>query len=146
MLPCSDAAIAAAAHPHELAEAQQQAEAAGEPPAHHLTLDHQMMGIGGDVGWLRSVRERYLLPPGMYRWSVVLNAFTAWPPPPPPPLPADLAAASALASFEPLTRATRCANVVRVVLLEAPPLTRTIVGSLLLLLSWLVVTLASAYA
>ena len=56
LLPCSDAAIAAASHPHELvsailtgrgAEGGEGAEG-DDPltgPCHHLTIDHKMMGV-----------------------------------------------------------------------------------------------------
>lgn len=70
LLPSSDEAIAAAAHPHEL-------------PADsslHLNVDHAMMGVGGDVGWTQSVRNAYLVPDGTHRWALLLVPFMAGPP------------------------------------------------------------------
>ena len=37
---------------------------------------------GGDVAWLRSVRDRYLVPSGTHRWSLLLAPFASWPPHP----------------------------------------------------------------
>ena len=71
LLPNSDEAIAAAGHPHELPADE----------SVHLRIDHRTMGVGGDVGWLRSVRAKYLVSHGHHRWSIVLAPFTSWPPP-----------------------------------------------------------------
>ena len=96
LLPHSDRAIAAAAHYHELidgsldhAAADADAAAADSAPQQHLTIDHAAMGVGGDVSWLRSVRPAYHVPPGRYRWSLLLRTFSSWPPPL-PSLPADV--------------------------------------------------------
>lgn len=39
----------------------------------YLYLDHRHLGVGGDVGWAKSVRESYLVKPGLYRWSLSLS-------------------------------------------------------------------------
>ena len=145
LLPCSDRILADAAHPHEVAEALRAAELEGEPPSHHLTLDHRMMGVGGDVGWLPSVRDAYTVPPGTYSWSLLVRAVRAWPPPPGTALPADVMRTSR-SGFVPAGRVTRAMNVLRMVLFEAPPLTRFIMTSVLLLLCALVAALSSHLA
>ncbi|HEX8322973.1 MAG TPA: glycoside hydrolase family 2 TIM barrel-domain containing protein [Tepidisphaeraceae bacterium] len=40
----------------------------------YLFLDHRHMGVGGDVGWGKSVRAPHLIRPGVYRWSIKLTA------------------------------------------------------------------------
>ena len=57
---------------------------------------------------LTYLRRPYQVPPGTYRWCVLLRPLLSWPPPPPLPLPADLT--STLAStppFVPLGRLRR---------------------------------------
>ena len=150
MMPCPDAVIAAAEHPHEVAEAMAERQAAGEPAEHHLTIDHKIMGVGGDVAWFPSVREGYLVPPGTYRWTILLQAFAAWPPPPALPLPADLAPVGAIGgrkrppAFEPVGLVDEAMRVARLLLLEAPPLTRSLTTTLLLLLALALILAAEA--
>ena len=62
LLPSSDAAIARATHPHEVEMSD---------ASLHLSLDHLQMGVGGDTGWLRTVRPRYRVPAGRHRWALV---------------------------------------------------------------------------
>ena len=68
LLPASDEAIEAAAHPHELGAAAAELDA----PL-HLSVDHLSMGVGGDVGWLRTVRPEYMVPAGTHRWTLILS-------------------------------------------------------------------------
>lgn len=42
------------------------------PQAWHVHLDHAHVGVGGDDSWSPSVHEQYLVPPGLYRWGLVL--------------------------------------------------------------------------
>jgi len=64
VLRYSAAQLDGATHPHEL-----------EPDARRLwlSLDHRMMGVGGDTGWTRSVHPPYRVPPGTYRWVLALR-------------------------------------------------------------------------
>ena len=64
VLRYSAAQLDGATHPHEL-----------EPDARRLwlSLDHRMMGVGGDTGWTRSVHAPYRVPPGTYRWVLALR-------------------------------------------------------------------------
>jgi beta-galactosidase len=39
----------------------------------YVYLDHRHMGVGGDIGWGKSVREPYLVKPGVYRWALRLS-------------------------------------------------------------------------
>ena len=39
------------------------------------------MGVGGDVGWLRTVRPRYRVPAGRHRRAGLLTPFTSSSPP-----------------------------------------------------------------
>jgi hypothetical protein len=115
-----------------------------------LTVDHKIMGVGGDVAWFPSVREGYLVPPGTYRWTMLLQAFAAWPPPPALPLPADLAPVGAIGgrkrppAFEPVGLVDKAMRVVRLLLLEAPPLTRSLTTTLLLLIALALMLAAEA--
>lgn len=62
--PFSVAAFDRARHDHELV-----------PDAFtHVHLDAAHMGVGGDDSWSPSVHKEYLVPPGVYRFEVVLGA------------------------------------------------------------------------
>ena len=67
LLPSDDAAIAKAAHPHELEE-----EGEEDDGGLHLTINHKMMGVGGDTGWFQSVRPPFLIPDGTHKWALLL--------------------------------------------------------------------------
>ena len=55
-----------ATHPHELH---------AEEGRLWLSLDHRMMGVGGDTGWSKSVMPKYRVLPGTHRWALSLRAF-----------------------------------------------------------------------
>jgi beta-galactosidase len=39
----------------------------------YVYLDHAHMGVGGDIGWGRSVRPEYLVPPRTFRFGITLR-------------------------------------------------------------------------
>lgn len=41
----------------------------------YVYVDYRHMGVGGDIGWGKSVREPYLIRPGVFRWAVRLSAL-----------------------------------------------------------------------
>ena len=43
----------------------------------HLCIDHRHMGVGGDIGWGRSVHQPYLIRPGAFRFRLALRALAA---------------------------------------------------------------------
>ena len=75
----SVSALTAATHQNALFTA--------DADAAHLTIDHRMMGVGGDTGWSQSVRPEYRVPAGTHRWSLLVQPAAL---PPPDALPEDL--------------------------------------------------------
>ncbi|KAL1520731.1 hypothetical protein AB1Y20_022299 [Prymnesium parvum] len=63
----SAAQLAAAAHQADLTPAE----------GTHVHVDAAICGVGGDTGWSPSVRAPYRVPPGTYRWVIVLRPFGA---------------------------------------------------------------------
>ncbi len=62
-LPHSQAALAAARH----------AGAMADEGAVFLSLDHRHAGLGGDNGWLPNLHPEYRVPPGVYRYQLLLS-------------------------------------------------------------------------
>ena len=108
LLPSSDEAIDAAAHPSELTGFK-----SGAPL--HLTIDHRTMGVGGDVAWLRTVRPEYMVPDGTHRWAVLVCPLLCRTPPLPP-------AAAGAATAATATTGTASSEGGGVSFVSAPPL------------------------
>lgn len=43
----------------------------------HLCIDHRHMGVGGDIGWGRSVHAPYVIKPGTFRYRLALRPLAA---------------------------------------------------------------------
>ena len=72
--PFSAEQLASAKHTSELGldlDASTESETEGSEPV-HLSIDHQHMGLGGDVGWLPSVHEPFKVEPRVFRYSYTL--------------------------------------------------------------------------
>lgn len=40
-----------------------------------LNVDHRIMGVGGDIGWGRSVWDEYIVPRGTYQWGLRVHTL-----------------------------------------------------------------------
>lgn len=43
----------------------------------HLCIDHRHLGVGGDIGWGRSIHDPYLIKPGTFRYRLTLCPLAA---------------------------------------------------------------------